>query len=207
MRIVGGGWFVDLRALPIVSACAVQQQEACAAARRGGLVVRVVQRAALERQAAAADARVELVAQLGQRGDARIEQRPPVARQPGPVCRRRRAFAGQSRERSANLIQGQSDRLRDASLSSASQRRSRVTPPSRLAAATAQQAFCLVIAQRAGRHAGALCKRTDRNPVAVVGLRVRGGHGGLAQRGIGWQATPECRRCAMPYCALARRIA
>ena len=80
---------------------------------RGRLVVGVEQPAVPQRQAPAADASVELLAQPLQERDLRVEPGSPRPREPRPVLLVGRAVRGERRERFADLLQRQADLLRD----------------------------------------------------------------------------------------------
>src|SRR5690606_10089909 len=70
------------------------------------LVVGVQQPAAVERQAAAADAAGQLVAQALEGGDAGVEALAPRLREPVPVGGRGRAGVGQPCQHRADLLEG-----------------------------------------------------------------------------------------------------
>lgn len=137
---------------------------ACAVRRSG--VLRVVEPAAGQRQAAAADATVEPVAQLQQRGDSRIEQPLPLARQALPVGGSRRVALAQRGERGAYVVQAQTHGLSGANEGHAAQRAARVQAVPAAAASAAEQATAFVEAQRTGRHACARRQLADREGVA-----------------------------------------
>src|SRR5690554_2744781 len=77
------------------------------------LVARVAQGTGVDRQAAAADAVAEVVAQPAQAGDAVVQVRLPAGRQPAPVLGRRRAAVRQQRQRLADGLERNTGALRD----------------------------------------------------------------------------------------------
>jgi hypothetical protein len=92
----------------------IAQQVARARSSRSGHIIWVVQGALLERQAAASDARGQIVSESFEQRDLTVEPRPPGARQPRPVgCRRRSAF-GQCGQSRLDLVQREPDPLRDS---------------------------------------------------------------------------------------------
>jgi len=82
----------------------IAQQVAGAGAEAGGPVAGVRQAAVGQRQAAAADAVVELVPQGRQQGDALVQQRPPPGRQLPPLRPRRAGVGRQGAEGVADLV-------------------------------------------------------------------------------------------------------
>src|ERR1700761_5779816 len=86
----------------------------------------IAQPAALQRQAAAADAVVELITQGDQLGHACIERLAPCTRQSRPVRARGRARVGQACQGRLNLLQGKADALGDANQRDAAQDITRV---------------------------------------------------------------------------------
>ena len=78
-----------------------------------GDIVRVVQGALFEGQAAASDARGQIVPEPLEQRDLTVESWPPGAGQPRPIgCRRCSAF-GKGRQGRPDLVQGQPDSLGD----------------------------------------------------------------------------------------------
>jgi len=77
-------------------------------------VLRVVQGAAAQREAATADARVELIAQPLEERDLFVETGPPPSRQPSPVRCGRRSAVGQTVQFPTDLLQAEPDLLRRA---------------------------------------------------------------------------------------------
>lgn len=93
-----------------------------AGAGAGGAVGRIEERAALERQAAAADAPGQTVAQRLEIGDAPVQRAAPGLRQPLPVVSVRRPRFGQLVERDPYFPQGEAEELRGADDGDAPQR-------------------------------------------------------------------------------------
>lgn len=97
------------------------EQVARAGAGLAGRVAGVPDPAHAEREAAAADAAVERVAQAGEHLDLLVEPGAPRAGEAGPVGGGRRALLGQAGERGADLAQRQPDALGDPDEADASQ--------------------------------------------------------------------------------------
>src|SRR5919199_5393736 len=89
------------RRAPAVSLEVVRARADCS-----GLVVRVEERAAVNREAAAADAGGEAVAKRLQRGDSLVEVVAPAAGESLPVAARRSPLCGKRLECCSDLFQG-----------------------------------------------------------------------------------------------------
>lgn len=85
----------------------IPQQVARAAAKGGGLIIRIVKCAVLEGEAATADTGAELLLELLQGRDAPIEQPLPLTGNPDPVAAIRGAPLGQAGQGLAYLAQAQ----------------------------------------------------------------------------------------------------
>ncbi len=79
----------------------------------GGAVARVAEPAPVERQAAAADAGVELVAQALEEADALLQHRSPGGGKPLPVARAEAVVSGQGGQGLADLLESEPHPLGD----------------------------------------------------------------------------------------------
>src|SRR5690606_12266559 len=79
----------------------------------GGFVLAVVEAARRQREAPAADARVELIAQTLELGDAIVEQRAPRRRHLGPVGGGGGSLVREGRQRVTDLSEAQPELLGD----------------------------------------------------------------------------------------------
>lgn len=87
----------------------------------GSPVIRVGQRAGLERQASAPDATCELIPQLLEFLDTSVERRSPIPGEPGPVHACRCSVVRQFVQGSPDLLKGESHPLRNADEGDSSQ--------------------------------------------------------------------------------------
>ena len=127
-----------------------------------GAVDRVEEAAGAEREAAAADAGGEVVADALEQRDALLDVVPPGAREALPVALRRRLAGGQQRQRGAD--RGQRDARRSARLDDgdAAQDGALVAALVAVASLRVDQPLGLVEAQGRGRDAAALRDLSDR---------------------------------------------
>src|SRR2546428_5795663 len=94
-------------------ACVIAEQIARAGAGAGRAVVRVVERAMVERKAAAADAAVELIAGLAEQGDPLVELAAHMLADPAPVLAVWGAAIRQRGQLGLDLCQGEAELLGD----------------------------------------------------------------------------------------------
>lgn len=144
----------------------IPQQVARAAAKGGGLIIRIVKCAVLEGEAATADTGAELLLELLQGRDAPIEQPLPLTGNPDPVAAIRGAPLGQAGQGLAYLAKAQPHALRHPDEGDAAQHILRIEPLSPVAAHAADQPLLLVKAQGAGLDAGAFGYLADGQPFA-----------------------------------------
>src|SRR5581483_7728691 len=130
-----------------------------------GAVAWVEQAAALEREATAADAAGELVAQALERLDAALQLVVPAGREALPVNGRRVAAVRQGSEGAAHRLERDAHALGDLDDGDAPQHAAPVAPLIAGRARRRDQAERLVVAQRRGRDAAAPRQFRDRQLV------------------------------------------
>src|SRR5690606_15800382 len=136
-----------------------------AGAALGGAVVGVEHAADVEREAAAADAGVEVVAEALEERDALVEERAPAGGEPFPLARRGGAFLGEGGERGADVVEGEADTLRGLDEGEAAEDVATVAALVAGVAGGGDQTAVLVEAQRRGGEAGARGGLADREEV------------------------------------------
>ena len=134
--------------------------EACSA------IVRVGETAAVEGQAAAADAALEPGPQQLELGDPSIDARDPGARQTRPVPPGGRAVGGELGELRADLLERQPDALRKHDEGDSAEHRPPVAAVSRARSLRGDQASLLIEAKRRRSHAAAPRDLADRQQAA-----------------------------------------
>src|SRR5690606_38927799 len=149
----------------------VADEVAGPAAVLSGVVVGVEQAAGPQRQAAAADAAVEAVAQALDEGDLLVEAGAPGARDAGPVVLGGGARVGQLGQGVADLVEGQAHPLGDPDERDPAQHVALVAALVAGGAGRRDEPLGLVVAQGGGGHARAFAHRADAQGV-VHGERV-----------------------------------
>ncbi len=144
----------------------IPQQIAGTLALPGGLIIRIVKCAVLQREATATNAGAELLLELLQSGDAPIEQALPLAGNAVPVAAIRGAPLGQAGQDLPYLAQAQPHALRHPDEGDAAQHILRIEPLAPLASHAANQPLLLVEAQGAGLDARAFGYLADGQPFA-----------------------------------------
>jgi len=142
------------RRLPDVDRAIVAQQITRSWTELGRNIVGIPQTARIDREAAAPDARVELVAQSGENRDSFVEQGLPSARQTLPIASRRRAGVGQRGQCLSDLGEAQSHELSSANEAHATQGVGVIPTVSRRVSFGVQQALVLVEPQGRRGDAG-----------------------------------------------------
>src|SRR5690606_28847198 len=131
-----------------------------------------------QRQAAATDARVEVVAEALQQADTRVKQRSPRGGEPLPLRRGGGAIFWQRREGASNLVEREANALRGLD---ARKPAGHVTPGAALAARSRDgrdEPAMLVEAERGGGEAGARRRFAPGQPVVPQQLGSRAARGG-----------------------------
>ena len=149
------------------------------------LVPGIAQRADTEREAAAADAAIELIAQAGEPGDSVVEVGAPVAGKPGPVAGVGSAVAGEGVEGCADIGKGNAGALRHLDEGDAAEDFAGVAPLVALVAPAMNEALSLVEVQRGDGDATAAGNFADGEGgverAGLIGL----GRGGFGLGGSG----------------------
>src|SRR6266498_331295 len=133
-----------------------------AAAEPSCLVVGIEQTARLEREAAAADARVEPSADRLERLDAHVELLAPAAREPLPVALRRRASLGKGVERATDPLERDAGGLARPHESHAAERDCGIAALVAVGSVSGDQALPLVEAERRLGDAAPVRELADR---------------------------------------------
>jgi hypothetical protein len=143
-------------------------EDAGAGSALGEAVGLVVEVAALEAEAAAADAAVQVVAEPLELGDPFVEPAAPALRQPAPVRPGRGAVVGERVERLANLGECQADPLGRLDECDPPQRAALVLPLVACRPPGVDQALVLVEPQRRCRYPGPMSNLPDGQPMVLA---------------------------------------